>query len=559
MSPILDRAPLPPILRACDRPFVSTSSLPMPPSSSVHRLRDALADPAAYPHDPDTVTFRQTHISLVALAPPRVYKIKKPVDLGFLDFSTLEQRRHYCEEEVRLNRRLCEHTYEGVVPVVETEDGLRVDPPRADGEVVDYAVQMRRLPPEGFLHNRLRRGDVVPADLDRVADVLCQFYKERPSRPEVAAAGWIEALRVSTDENFEQTTGHVGPLLAEPVYEALRYYVDRFYDQRAALLHRRRAGGLIVDGHGDLRLEHVHLSDDRVCIYDCVEFNERFRHLDVANDVAFLAMDLDLHGRPDLARRLAHRIAERLGDPELDALIDFYKCYRAYVRGKVEGMQAQDEEIPTEERARSRQRAHRRYQWALRYALAGDEPLVVVVFGRSGTGKSTQAAALARATGWAHLSSDRVRKRRAGVPLHRRSTSAERARLYDADMTDCTYRTLQERAVTRGRADEGTVLDATYSDPDRRDRLRTALRAADVPYAFVELTAPDAVLRERLSTRDARSATASDARPEDFEMLSARYQAPTALEDPFHVRVGTDAAPAETTRTMLKALIRLND
>ncbi|MFB6248781.1 MAG: AAA family ATPase [Salinibacter sp.] len=532
----------------------------MPSSSSVDRLRDALADPAVYPHDPAAVTVRQTHISLVALVPPRVYKVKKPVDLGFLDFSTLEQRRHYCEEEVRLNRRLCEATYEGVVPIVATEDGgLRVDPPRADGEVVEYAVRMRHLDPEGFLHARLRRGAVAPADLDRVADVLCDFYTKRPSGPEIAAAGWIENLRVSTDENFEQTAGHVGSLLAEPVYEALRYYVDRFYDQKAALLHRRRAGGLIVEGHGDLRLEHVHLTDERVCIYDCIEFNERLRHLDVANDIAFLAMDLDLHGRSDLARRFAHRMAEALGDPELDALIDFYKCYRAYVRGKVEGLQAQDDEIPAAERARSRRRAHRRYQWALRYALAGDEPLVVVVFGRSGTGKSTQAAALARATGWAHLSSDRIRKRRAGVPLHRRSTAAERARLYDEEKTALTYRILQERAVARGQADEGTVLDATYSDPDRRDRLRTALRAAGVPYAFVELTAPDATLRERLSTRDAHSATASDARAEDFEMLSARYQAPTALEDPFHVRVDTDAPPLETTLSLLKALIRLND
>jgi aminoglycoside phosphotransferase family enzyme/predicted kinase len=531
----------------------------MPPSPSVDRLRDALADPSVYPHDPASVTVRQTHISLVALAPPRVYKVKKPVDLGFLDFSTLEQRRHYCEEEVRLNRRLCEGTYEGVAPIVATEDGLRVDPPEANGEVVEYAVRMRHLSPDDFLHARLRRGAVAPADLDRVADTLCDFYKERPSGPEIAAAGWIENLRVSTDENFEQTADHVGSLLAEPVYEALRYYVDRFYDQNAALLHRRRAGGLIVDGHGDLRLEHVHLTDERVCIYDCIEFNERFRHLDVANDIAFLAMDLDLHGRPDLARRVARRMAEALGDPELDALIDFYKCYRAYVRGKVEGMQAQDEEIPAEERARSRRRAHRRYQWALRYALAGDAPLVVVVFGRSGTGKSTQAAALARATGWAHLSSDRIRKRHAGVPTHRRSTTAERARLYTEERTDRVYRTLQARAVARGRADEGTVLDATYSDPDRRDRLRTALRAADVPYAFVELTAPDATLRERLSSRDAHSAAASDARAEDLDMLSARYEAPTALEDPFHVRVSTDASPAETTRSMLKALIRLND
>jgi len=525
---------------------------------STDALRDALRDPAAYPHDPDSVTLRETHISLVALVPPRVYKVKKPVELGFLDFSTLEQRRHFCEEEVRLNTRLCPDTYEGVVPIVETDDGLRVDPPDdSAGPVVEYAVRMRHLSPEHFLHHRLARGDVSRSDVDRVARTLSTFYKEQPSSPEVAAAGWIETLRVNTDENVEQTADHVGDLLSAPAYDALRYYVDRFYDQKAALLHRRRAGGLIVDGHGDLRLEHVHLTDDEVRIYDCIEFNERLRHLDVANDLAFLAMDFDLHGRPDLARRLVDQVATPLGDPELDALIAFYKCYRAYVRGKVEGMQARDHGRSPTERAQSRRRAVRHYQWALRYAVAGEQPLVVVVFGRSGTGKSTQAAALAAATGWAHLSSDRIRKRRAGVPQHRRSTAAERERLYTDQMTELTYRTLQQRAVERGRAHQGTVLDATYSDPDRREALRTALRAADVPYVFVELTAPDDVLRSRLSARTSRSAHASDARAEDLAPLSARYEAPTALETPFHVRIDSADAPEDTTLSILKALIRL--
>jgi predicted kinase len=191
--------------------------------------------------------------------------------------------------------------------------------------------------------------------------------------------------------------------------------------------------------------------------------------------------------------------------------------------------------------------------------VAGSRPLVVVVFGRPGTGKSTQATALARALGWAHLSSDRIRKTHAGVPLHQRAPSPVRDRLYSDEMTEITYRTLQRRAVERGRQSKGTVLDATYSDPDRREALRTALRAADVPYAFVELTAPDTVLRDRLAARDADTAAGSDARADDFDRLSGRYQAPTALEDPFHVRVDTDASPAEATLDVLKALIRLNE
>ena len=221
----------------------------MPGSESTAALRDALSAPSVYPHSPEDVTLRQTHISIVALVPPWVYKIKKPVDLGFLDFTSLEQRHTYCKEEVRLNRRLCDHTYEGVVPIVETADGLRVDPDNSTtGDVVEYAVKMRHLNPEQFLDARLSRGEATASDIDRVAHTLCQFYKERTSSPKIATAGWIEHLRENTDENFEQTTDQVGTALSQPAYDALRYYTDRFYDQKAALLHRRRAGGLIVDG-----------------------------------------------------------------------------------------------------------------------------------------------------------------------------------------------------------------------------------------------------------------------------------------------------------------------
>lgn len=526
---------------------------------SIETLRDALSDPAVYPHAPESVTLRQTHISLVALVPPWVYKVKKPVDLGFLDFTTLEQRRTYCQEEVRLNRRLCEQTYQGVVPIIETSDGLRVDPEETTGDVVEYAVKMRHLAPEHFLDAQLTRGDATVSDIDRVARTLCQFYKERTSSPEIATAGWIDRLRENTDENFEQTADQVDTALSSPAYDALRYYTDRFYDQKATLLQRRRAGGLIVDGHGDLRLEHLHLTDERVCIYDCIEFNERFRHLDVANDIAFLAMDLDYNGRPDFAQRLIRQVADTLGDPELQEIIDFYKCYRAYVRGKVEGMRVEEPEVPADDRAQSRREAHRHYQWALRYAVAGSAPLVVVVFGRPGTGKSTQAAALARDLGWTHLSSDRVRKTHAGIPVHQRASARARERLYSDRMSERTYMTLQRRAVERGRKQKGTILDATYSDPDRRDDLRSALRASDIPYVFVELQAPDAMLRERLATRSADSAAASDARAEDFEMLNARFQPPTALEDPFHVRIDSEDATDATTLAILKSLIRMND
>jgi aminoglycoside phosphotransferase family enzyme/predicted kinase len=515
-----------------------------------------LSAPASYPHAPAHVELLHTHISYVALAPPLVYKVKKPVALGFLDFSTLDRRRHFCEEEIRLNRRLCTQIYRRLVPLTLNDGRLAWE---GEGETVEVAVEMDQLGAEGFLDARIERGLATPDDLDRVAKKLAAFYQGQSPMPEAAAWGRPERLRVSTDENFAQTEAFVGDLLSRPAFDALRAATDGFLDRQARLLHRRRVRGRIVDGHGDLRAEHVHFSDDGVCIFDCIEFNERFRYVDVANDVAFLAMDLDRLGRPDLARHVATRMAERLDDPGLLTVLDFYKGYRAYVRGKVEAMRSTELEVPEGERADSRDRARRFFQLALRYAVAGTEPLVVAVMGGVGTGKSTQARALGEALGWEVASSDRVRKEAAGVPLFERGTAADRAALYTPDRTEATYATLRERALGAAREGRGLVLDATFGARRQRDALREALHAAGVSHRLVELTAPGEVVRRRLAEREAADAVASDARLEDLAMLAARYEPPDALEDADHVVVNArEGEPEATARAILLHLVRLS-
>jgi hypothetical protein len=523
-------------------------------ASAAQELIDFLSDPASYPYMPEDVTIVQTHISYVALAPPYVYKVKKPVDLGFLDFTTLDRRRHYCEQEVTLNQRLCNAIYEGVVPVSRTAGGLALED---DTNVVEVAVKMRKLSDEGFADARLNRGALTAQDLDRVAAKLQAFYEARESTPDIAAAGRTAQLRVNTDENFAQTEDHVGTLLSCPAYDTIRYATNRFYDQQGDLLNRRRAGGHIVDAHGDLRLEHVHLTPERICIYDCIEFNERFRHIDVANDIGFLAMDLDLHGRPDLANHFVYHMVRSLRDPDLPRLVNFYKSYRAYVRGKVEGMRSLEDEVPSDERAKSIERARTAYQWALRYMVAGSQPLVIAVMGRVATGKSTVAQALADALGWAAVNSDRVRKQQAGVPLHERSDASTRDALYAADMTEQTYHALFDTAVERGQSGQGTVLDATFSRRAHRDALRDRLRSAEIPYVFVELTADDETLRARLRQRGESRGVVSDARLDDFEMLNTRYEAPDALEDARHIHVESEDDLEATTRAALQHLVRL--
>jgi uncharacterized protein len=507
---------------------------------SEEELISFLGDPTSYPHGPKTVRVIQTHISYVALVPPYVYKVKKAVDLHFLDFTSLAHRRHFCEQEVRLNRRMCKDVYLGVVPISRTEQGLSLE---CASNVVEFAVKMRLMQDGCFLHQLVARDHTPTGHLKRVSERLARFYCSQTSSPAIAEWGKIEKLQISTRENFEQIEPFVGTLLTAPALAVIRHYNSQFFHTQELLLNRRRAEGHILDGHGDLRLEHIHVTDEAVCIFDCVEFNERLRCVDTANDVAFLAMDLDFQDRQDLACRCVQDISTQLSDPELRKLMDFYKCYRACVRGKVEGIRSQEPKVKAQERQTSRDQAVRYFQLALNYATAGSAPMILVIMGRIGCGKSAVAEVLSQALGWGVESSDRTRKRLA------RTASAqgdERDDLYSKAMTGKTYDKLLEIARDRTRSGHSTILDATFGNRQRREQLRDSLRTEGVAYCLVELRAPDYLLKQRLEKRVTATARASDARLQDFDTINARYEQPDALEDACHREVNA-AGSVETT------------
>jgi aminoglycoside phosphotransferase family enzyme len=373
------------------------------------RMLPVLLDPAFYPHNPERVRLIQTHASFVFLAPPFVYKIKKPVNFGFLDFSTLEKRRHFCQREVELNRRLARDVYLGVVAISWADGGFRFG---AAGEIVEYAVKMRLLCEGGFLDQRLARGEVGESDLDRIVERLSDFYASQHPSAEVEAHGRIPALRVSTDENFSQTREFAGRTLSGAAYEAISSYTERCFMVHEALFEERVRERRILDCHGDLHLEHIHLTPDALNIYDCIEFNDRFRYVDAASDSAFLAMDLDFRDRPDLSRYLVSGLAGKMGDPRMGRLVDFYKCYRAYVRGKVESFHSVAHAAPAEEREACAEKARRYFRLSLRYAVAGSEPLVLVIMGRVASPAMPDLAGMRSASpGTEPWSSGRVRIR----------------------------------------------------------------------------------------------------------------------------------------------------
>lgn len=510
-----------------------------------------LRDPSSYPHHPRDIREVHTHGSLVFVVSPFVYKIKKPVNLGFLDFSSLEKRRYFCEREVQLNSRLSPGIYLGVESITREDDGFAFG---GSGPLVEVAVKMLELSADGFLDARIRVGNAGEAELERVARMLAEFYQKQPPTPEIAEWGSIGKLRVSTDENFSQTGGFIGKMLSRAAFEAIRTYTDCCYEFRRALFEKRVADGWIRDCHGDLHLDHVHVTDDALHIYDCIEFNDRFRYVDVANDVAFLAMDLDHHERPDLSRFFVGRVAELLGDGGMAGLMDFYQCYRAYVRGKVEGFRTVSEIAYDDERAMSANVARGYFQLALQYAVCGSNPLALVFMGRVASGKSTLAAAISSELGWRVISSDELRKTRAGVPLHERGDAESRRALYAPAMTERTYGMMIREARESLKSGHGVILDATFSKRGHRDRLRDELGDSNVKWIVAEVD--DTTATERLRQREDRDDVVSDARSEDRDFLNAGFETPDELPKETRRFVDTGRAAGDVVREMLLAWAR---
>lgn len=484
-----------------------------------------LRAPESYPYHPQKVSEVHTHASLVFIVPPYVYKIKKPVDLGFLDFSTLEKRRYFCDREVALNSRLAPGIYLGVETITRQGGGFSFG---GDGPVVEVAVRMHLLSADGFLDARVKDGTAGVTEIERVARALADFYQNQRAVPEIEEWGLIDKIRVNTNENFSQTEAFFGKTISRAAFEAIREFTDCSYEWRRSLFEKRVAEGWIRDCHGDLHLDHVHVTDDALNIYDCIEFNDRFRYVDVVSDVAFLAMDLDYHGRADLSQFLVERVSQLLGDEKMTSLMDFYKCYRAYVRGKVESLHSVVEIAGVEERTLAVDRARRYYQLALQYALCGAGAAVLVFMGRVASGKSSLAEEVSRELGWRLVSSDKLRKTLARVPLHERGDAVSRRALYAAEMTERTYETMiRDARETLGRG-HGVILDATFSKRVFRDRLRETLGDAHVKWIIAEVD--DETARERLRMRESQRNVVSDARCEDFEMLDNAYEPPDEFD-----------------------------
>ena len=327
-------------------------------------LVQALMNPKAYPDTTGQITLVQTQMSFVFLTTDYVYKVKKPVNLGYLDYTTLDKRRFYCHKEIELNRRLCPEVYLDVVSITRDKSGIFI---QRQGEVIEYAVKMRRLPRENMMDTLLIKNQVSPEMLASVAQKLAEFHHQAETSASINTFGDLGTITQNTDENFAQTGKYIGHTISREGYDRIKHYTEAFIEKNASLFRKRLADGRIRDCHGDLHAAHICFYNNGICIYDCIEFNDRFRYCDVASEVAFLAMDLDHYGRDDLSRSFIDAYVAQSEDKELPVLLNFYKCYRAYVRGKVEGFKLDDPYISAEEKARVLAIARRYFELAESY------------------------------------------------------------------------------------------------------------------------------------------------------------------------------------------------
>jgi aminoglycoside phosphotransferase family enzyme/predicted kinase len=498
---------------------------------------EGLLQPEAYGHAVgDGVQLIQTHVSYVLLAGDQVYKVKKPVDFGFINYSTPARRKRASEDEVRLNRRGCPEIYLGVVPVVETNRGIRIG---GDGRVLDYAVHMKRLPTGSMLNELLEAGAVTLPMLGRLAGRLAEFHQAAERSDRITRIGGAGSFGRNWRENTERNSAFAGRTISPEQLAALRSFSSSFLRDENALLRRRDAEGWVRDCHGDLRSDAVCFDDSLeggIGFVDCIEFNDAFRYTDTGLDAGFLAMDLEFRGRPDLADAFIGLYVTAMGDRELPLLLRAYRSYRAGVRGLVESLTLDDEDVSRQQKAGARRRARAYFRLAASYAKPTPNPGIVLMMGLSGSGKSVLAGALASRLGTALLATDVVRRE---LDDSQGTDAPVGEGRYSDNRRNQVYEALAEQAESYVRAGRGVVLDGTYIEARQRKRIIDLAASLKAPLTVIECEAPEQVVRQRQQQRQSEAWTASEGRWEVYLAQKQQYEPPDEVPSARRLRIDT--------------------
>jgi aminoglycoside phosphotransferase family enzyme/predicted kinase len=471
--------------------------------ATIPALIQQMLQPGFYPHAVlEPIQLIQTHVSYVLLTGDYVYKVKKPVNFGFLDYSTLEKRQHFCHEELRLNQRGAGELYLEVLPISLVGEQYHLG---ETGEPVEYLLKMRQFPQEALLSALFEQGKLNETHLEELGRVVAQYHAKTETNDYIRSFGEVPQVRAAFDENYQQTEKYIGGPQTQVQFDETKAYTERFFAERAELFASRIQNNYIRECHGDLHLRNIALWHDKIMLFDCIEFNEPFRFVDVMFDIAYAVMDLEAQQRKDLSNAYLNTYVEQTGDWEGLQVLPIYLNRQSYVRAKVTSFLLDDPSVPVAVKEEAAKTAAQYYKLAWEYTQPKQGQLILMS-GVSGSGKSTMARYLARQLGAIHIRSDAVRKHLAGIPLLERGSD----KVYTPEMTEKTYARLLELGIILANQGYSVILDAKYDKQNLRQEVITQAEKHHIPFQIVQCTAPLEVVQERLNKRtgDIADATA---------------------------------------------------
>ncbi len=533
-----------------DEGVVNSQGEGVPTPSCDSSLIKSLSNPSIYSHPVWNISIVETHISWIILTGEYAYKIKKPINFGFLDFSTLAQRRHFCEEELRLNKRFSPDLYLAVIPITGHCDSPILN---GSGMAIEYAVQMRQFPSQQLLSDLASRGKLNAAHIDQMIDVITAFHAHADITDVKSVFGSPIEIDHWAVENFQ----HIMPLVHnghdKEKLEILQSWCAKEFKSRSMDMQDRKSKGFIRECHGDLHLGNMTLINGWVTLFDCIEFNPELRWIDVINDVAFVVMDLEAKGHTNYAYRFLNGYLQKTGDYTGIRLLRYYLVYRALVRAKVSILKIRQ----TEENEKTCSRILKEFQMyvglASRYSEVS-QPLLIITHGVSGTGKSTYASQLSELLPAIQIRSDVERKRMAGFQSHSNTQSGIQSGIYSADSTRRTYNYLLEQANVVLDAGISVIIDATFLKRVQRSQFQKLANKYNVPFIILAFTAPETVLHERILQRNKTGKDASEA---GIEVLGVQLASQDKLsEDEMPNTVDIDTTMQFSIERIIEAIKR---
>jgi uncharacterized protein len=505
-------------------PFASLFAMT---SANLPSLIQRMLQPDFYPHSVHgEVELLQTHVSYVFLTGDFVYKLKKAVNFGFLDYSTVAKRQHFCAEEIRLNQRGAKDLYLEVLPITVQGNDFVLN---GVGEPVEYALKMVQFPQDQLLSNMFESGLVTVAQMAELGKVVADFHAKSQTSAYISSFGAVSQVRQSIEDNYRQTIKYLGIAQTQQHYDETKAFTDGFFDRFSAAFERRVSGGFIRECHGDLHLRNVCIWQDRIQLFDCIEFNEPFRYVDTMYDVAFAVMDLTARGRTDLANVFLNSYLEQTGDWEGLEVLPLYLSRQAYVRAKVTSFLLDDLGIPEADRSIAHKTASDYYQLAWQYTQIPQGRLILMA-GLSGAGKSTLAKEIAKKTNAIHLRSDAIRKHLGGVKLQEKGGND----LYTSEMTAKTYDRLRTLGIQLAQKGYTVILDGKFDKQSLRQSVLAVV--GDLPTQIIHCYAPIDMLKQRL---EQRVGDIADATADLLASQQAGWEVFTATEAPLVTTVDT--------------------